>query len=207
MTDHLPPADARASAWVAAYDTLRAAQKLKIDPETGCHRDTLPDAYWALLAEAAIYADLGRADQTTGFLAGGHLTQRDERIRKNRHDFERVFGNATAKATAKVVDAEERLAKARRDAVTRKFTEGQRVYVKRGDWAGRYGQVYAVHPDNEPVMVDVELDPPGRPDDPNEPVMICVPPADLDFVFRVADANHHCEYDDPSKCGWPGHRR
>lgn len=55
------------------------------------------------------------------------------------------------------------------------FAPGRRVMINnRGDWGGRFGQIYATHLNNQPPMLDVELDPPGRPDDPNEPVMITV---------------------------------
>lgn len=55
-----------------------------------------------------------------------------------------------------------------------RFSEGQRVRVRTeawcGEFAGRHGQVYQVDADT----LTVELDPPGRPDDPNEPVMVKV---------------------------------
>ncbi len=54
------PTDARASAWICAFDTIRAAQKLKLNKHKRAV-EQLPELYWSLMAEAAIFADLGRA--------------------------------------------------------------------------------------------------------------------------------------------------
>ena len=86
MTTH--PADARPSCMVAALDNIRAAQKLKLEPGTKNRvREPLPELYWSLMAEAAIYAELARADVSVGFAAGAHLVQRDERIREQKRLF------------------------------------------------------------------------------------------------------------------------
>ena len=86
MTTH--PADARPSCMVAALDNIRAAQKLKLEPGTkNKAREQLPELYWSLMAEAAIYAELARADVSVGFAAGAHLVQRDERIREQKRLF------------------------------------------------------------------------------------------------------------------------
>lgn len=82
------PADARPSCMVAALDNIRAAQKLKLEPGTKNRvREPLPELYWSLMAEAAIYAELARADVSVGFAAGAHLVQRDERIREQKRLF------------------------------------------------------------------------------------------------------------------------
>lgn len=223
MTDHLPPPDLRVSAFVGAWERIEAAQKLKVDHKNRV-REPLPELYWATLAEAAILADLARADQTTGFFAGGHLTQRDERIRQNRRDFEQAFGAANGtnrRISDAIAVAEERLAKARRDAASAAgdaisdaiddaehqdqptnplFAEGHRVRVTRGGWAGRHGRITKTYPNSAPPLIDVELD---ESDDPTNAVLITVLPTDVERL----DDDHHCEYDDPSRCGWPGHRR
>ena len=86
MTTH--PADARPSCMVAALDNIRAAQKLKLEPGTKNRvREPLPELYWSLMAEAAIYAELARAEVSVGFAAGEHLVQRDERVREQKRLF------------------------------------------------------------------------------------------------------------------------
>ncbi|ABE67307.1 hypothetical protein SEA_PINKYOSHI_49 [Mycobacterium phage PinkYoshi] len=80
MTLQTPqPADARASAWIGAHERIVAAQKLKVDHKKRVV-DPLPELYWATLAEAAVLAELARADQTTGLHAGGYLVDQQERI-------------------------------------------------------------------------------------------------------------------------------
>lgn len=83
MTDY--PIDARPSCMVAALDTLRAAQKLKLEPgKNGRVREHLPELYWSLMTEAAIYAELAKAPDVVGIAAGSHMTARDEGIRERR---------------------------------------------------------------------------------------------------------------------------
>ncbi|QOC58873.1 hypothetical protein SEA_JOLENE_49 [Mycobacterium phage Jolene] len=171
MTIQTPqPADARASAWIGAHERIVVAQKLKVDHKKRVV-DPLPELYWATLAEAAVLAELARADQTTGLHAGGYLVDQQERIEE--------FGRLVARSR----EARRHPHRAAGDELVAEHQDqplaGRRVMVTRGEWGGRFGQVYATHLDNDPPMLDVELDPPGRPDDPNEPVMICVPTADV----------------------------
>ncbi|AEL98520.1 hypothetical protein CL64_gp48 [Mycobacterium phage Liefie] len=82
MTIQTPqPADARASAWIGAHERIVAAQKLKVDHKKRVV-DPLPELYWATLAEAAVLAELARADQTTGLHAGRYLVDQQQRIEK-----------------------------------------------------------------------------------------------------------------------------
>lgn len=52
------------------------------------------------------------------------------------------------------------------------WTEGLDVRLTEGDYAGRIGRIYKTMLDNSPPMVTVELAPPGRPDDPSEPIVL-----------------------------------
>jgi hypothetical protein len=61
------------------------------------------------------------------------------------------------------------------------FAEGRRVRVTRGEWAGRYGQIAKTYPNDRSPRLDVELDPPGRAEDPCEPLTICLPCADVEI--------------------------
>lgn len=121
MTTH--PADARPSCMVAALDNIRAAQKLKLEPGTkNKAREQLPELYWSLMAEAAIYAELARADVSVGFAAGEHLVQRDERIREQKRLFadraaQRHPHRAAADAHEAVTDAHRAVADAHAAAV------------------------------------------------------------------------------------------
>lgn len=89
MTDH--PTDGRPSCMVAALDTIRAAQKLKLQPGSkGKVREKLPELYWSLIAEAAIYAELAKAPTEVGIAAGSHMTTRDKQKRISRNKWERA---------------------------------------------------------------------------------------------------------------------
>ncbi|QDF19779.1 hypothetical protein QEH38_gp47 [Mycobacterium phage LilSpotty] len=91
------PVDARASAWIGAHERIAAAQKLKVDGE---HRvvDPLPELYWATLAEAAVLAELARADQTVGLHAGGYPVDQQERIEESRSSVRRLVHEAAARS-------------------------------------------------------------------------------------------------------------
>ena len=158
-----PGPDLRAGAWLGAWDRIEAAQKLK----TAGKLDGLPEIYWATLAEADVLARLATADEDPGRDAGRHVVNRDQRAERDR---------------ARITDALSRKTKPNTPAA------GDRVRVIRGDWAGRHGQIAKTYPDNHPPMIDVELDPPGRPDDPDEPVAITVLPSQVIVVdVRVHD--------------------
>lgn len=65
--------DARVAAWTCAWDAIRAAQELRQPPrqprplaEQSLEPEPLPELYWAAIAEAAVYAELARADLPTG---------------------------------------------------------------------------------------------------------------------------------------------
>lgn len=194
MTHH--PADARPSCMVAALDTIRAAQKLKLEPGTKNQaREQLPELYWSLMAEAAIYAELARADVNVGLIAGGHLAARDERIRENLQRFkaptEKGKPNPTGSTAAGhgiptyAGAAHRHPHRAAADAYT--YTDKAPasptipvvVRVTRGDWAGRTGTVSKVYRDNQPRLVDVALDVLSLTE---QPVTITVLPEDVEFV-------------------------
>lgn len=67
MTD-IP--DARVAAWTCAWNSLIAAGKLRQPPKDAQRLrvapEPLPEMYWAAVAEAAIFADLARADLDVG---------------------------------------------------------------------------------------------------------------------------------------------
>jgi hypothetical protein len=61
--------DARIAAWLHAWDTIRFAQELRQSPKDLGPRvapDPLPELYWAAVAEAAVFAEMARADMPTG---------------------------------------------------------------------------------------------------------------------------------------------
>lgn len=170
MTHH--PADARPSCMVAALDTLRAAQKLKLEPNSKTRvREKLPELYWSLMLEAAIYADLARADYATGIAAGTHVTQRDEQVRENRERFAEAVKHR-ARRGAPSYSAATRPAEP--------INDGDCVRVTRGDWADRCGVVAKVYADNNPPIVDVVL---FRLSQDKPSVDITVLPADLELIY------------------------
>lgn len=179
-----PAADLRANAFVGAWERIELAQKLKVDLK-GRAVEQLPELYWATMAEAAVLADLANADEDPGRDAGRYLFDRRRRIEESRARFD--------------------AAKRRRRPPP--VSLWCRVLVLRGDWAGRYGQVTKMYPENVPPMLDVELDPPGRSDDPAEPITINVlyddvtvgtPPETrraFDGSTEVDHSGHGCSFD------------
>lgn len=169
MTDMI---DGRVAAWICAWNAIQDAQKLKQPPKgPRVQPEPLPESYWSAMTEAAILANLACADTATG-LAAGTMINAVETAKQAALD---MIGDLLGTMKAQ---------RAERPPRQPSFTEGQNVLVTRGDWAGRYGQVYDTHLDNEPPMLDIELDPPGRPSDPSEPVQITVLTTDVELAER-----------------------
>lgn len=145
MTTH--PADARPSCMVAALDNIRAAQKLKLEPGTKNRvREPLPELYWSLMAEAAIYAELARADVSVGLVAGEHLVQRDERVREQK----RLFADRAAQRHPH---------RAAADAATIAVGRRVRVTDRMSDYHDRIGIVTSLKTANpDDVVVNLEAD-------------------------------------------------
>lgn len=81
--------DARYIAWFAAEQRLKVAHDLTQD-EDGRVRTPLPEYYWAMIAEAAVFADLARCTMDVGLAVGTYREERDRekiRHRKNINDF------------------------------------------------------------------------------------------------------------------------
>lgn len=101
MTDQIY--DDRARAYVGAREALEAANQVKArwrsvtydgTPESEARLgDALPADYWSLIAEAAVLAQLARAEAGVGMLAGNYLVDRAERLdrKKRRQLREGVF--------------------------------------------------------------------------------------------------------------------
>ena len=64
------------------------------------------------------------------------------------------------------------------------WREGMDVRLTEGDYAGRRGLIYSLDLDNQPPIVTVELAPPGRPDDPSEPIVLTVLPSQIELVVE-----------------------
>ncbi|QFG10131.1 hypothetical protein PBI_LEMURIA_51 [Mycobacterium phage Lemuria] len=164
--------DDRARAFVEARELIAQAQATR-EEWVGAvldDRDTpdeLPAEYWAAIAEANVLAQLAQADAAVGFLAGAHAVARKER-RDLRRDARRAIRSKLGSATAGRLD--DHPAALRGTNFVAPWREGMDVELTAGEYAGRRGRVYTVATD-EGVM-DVELAPPGRPDDPSEPIMV-----------------------------------
>lgn len=155
--------DDRARAFVQSRELIEQAQAIRAewtgdvsDDDPG--PDELPVEYWALLAEAGVLAQLADAEAGVGYLAGAHMV-----ARKDRRDVRR-------EARHRVTRALDERRNPRGTNFAAPWREGMDVELTAGEYAGRRGRVYAVASD-EGVM-DVELAPPGRPDDPSEPIMV-----------------------------------
>lgn len=191
MTDQI--FDDRASAYVGAREALKAAGKAKAEHVRAVYEgraigdpDELPPAYWGLLAEAGVLAQLARADIAVGLLAGNYLVDQERRIRKNkdRQLHEQIQAKAAAKriSTGGTEDGRgvvEHLADNHGDHPEARcsdcgttnagrtcqppFAEGHRVRVNNdvmeGKYAGRLGTVTKVGVDDGADWVEVSLDP------------------------------------------------
>lgn len=64
------PGDGRVAAFVCAWNALQSAGDIRNQVAERQGGDApLPDVYWAAVAEAAVFADLARADMHTGITA------------------------------------------------------------------------------------------------------------------------------------------
>jgi len=68
--------DARAAAWVCAWNAIQASGEIR-NQFTKKHGDykALPDIYWSTVAAAAVFADLARADTPTGVTAAALISE------------------------------------------------------------------------------------------------------------------------------------
>lgn len=174
--------DDRARAFVQSRELIEKAQAIRAEwtgdvAEDDPGPDELPAEYWAAVAEAAVLAQLAASDPAVGYLAGAHMVQR-----KDRRDHRR---EARQRVTRALDDR-----RALRGEATRgtndvaPWREGMEVRLTEGDYAGRRGQVYTLELDATPPQITVELAPPGRPDDPSEPIVLTVLPSQIELVVE-----------------------
>lgn len=167
--------DDRARAFVQARELLDEAQsmrKLWAEPVDGDDQgdapDELPAEYWALLEEAGVLAQLARCD------AGAYAVQAKAVDRRSQRIAARDRARAQLEANRRV----------RGGAAVAPWREGMDVRLTEGDYAGRRGLIYSLDLDNQPPIVTVELAPPGRPDDPSEPIVLTVLPSQIELVVE-----------------------
>ena len=151
--------DDRARAFVQARELLDEAQsmrKLWAEPvdgdDQGAAPDELPAEYWAAIAEANVLAQLARS--------GAHAMSRKPERRAIRREVQAALERRRAT----------RPESERGTNDVAPWQEGMDVVLTAGEYAGRRGRIYVLVP-GERVM-DVELAPPGRPDDPSEPILV-----------------------------------
>lgn len=87
--------DARSAAWLAAWERIEAATKMRPGNPGDVNGQMRMDAKRSLLAEAAIFAELARAPMEVGFAAGEWIEQRAREERENRARFEQILGERT----------------------------------------------------------------------------------------------------------------
>lgn len=61
--------DARSTAWANAWALLQGLQKYRAEHPG----EEPPQVYWAIIAEATVFAVLAKADPATGFAAGAWM--------------------------------------------------------------------------------------------------------------------------------------
>lgn len=152
--------DDRAAAYVGARERLKAADRVKLEHQrdvvagrASTDPDELPAAYWSLIAEAAVLAQLARVDASVGLLAGGYLVDQQERIRKNRENFAQMAARRAAARHPHRAAADADIA-----ANAAAIAVGMRVRITAGDWKGSDGTITATYLDNDPPVIDVRLD-------------------------------------------------
>ncbi|AHJ86599.1 hypothetical protein Jolie2_49 [Mycobacterium phage Jolie2] len=160
--------DDRARAFVQARELIEQAQATRQEWTQAVldDRDTpdeLPAEYWAAIAEANVLAQLAQSDPAVGYLAGAHIVASKPDRRDLRREARRRLGSVEARRSLRP-EAE----RGTNDVAP--WAEGMDVELTAGEHAGRRGRIYVLVP-GERVM-DVELAPPGRPDDPSEPIMV-----------------------------------
>ena len=117
--------------------------------------EPLPPEYWALIAEAAVLAQLARADAAVGFLAGNVVVAEAQKAVRWKH--RRIRQDVQARIQASRERAE-------RPTTVPPWRSGHTVKLIEGDWKGRTGQVLETHlSENEPTMLTVQLFPAGLP--------------------------------------------
>lgn len=175
--------DDRARAFVQARELLDEAQSMRrlwVEPvegdaeDQGDAPDELPAEYHALIDEAGVLAQLARCDAGVGMMAGAHAVQAKTVDRRQARIAARDRARAQLEANRRV----------RGSNAVAPWQEGMEVRLTEGDYAGRRGQIYEVQLDNQPPIVTVELAPPGRPDDPAEPIVLTVLPSQIELVVE-----------------------
>ena len=175
--------DDRARAFVQARELLDEAQSMRKlwaepvdgdDDDQGDAPDELPAEYHALVAEAGVLAQLARCDADVGMMAGAYVVQAKATDRRSQRIAARNRARAQLEANRRV----------RGSNAIAPWTEGTEVRVTEGDFAGRRGQVYSLELDATPPQITVELAPPGRPDDPSEPIVLTVLPSQIELVVE-----------------------
>lgn len=155
--------DDRARAFVQARELIEQAQATREEwaravEEERDVADELPAEYWAAIAEAAVLAQLARSEAGVGYLAGAHMVARKDRRDQRREARQRIRGALDGRRNPRGTN------------FAAPWREGMDVELTAGEYAGRRGRIYVLVP-GEQVM-DVELAPPGRPDDPSEPILV-----------------------------------
>ncbi|QFG06053.1 hypothetical protein KDW75_gp51 [Mycobacterium phage Mercurio] len=171
--------DDRARAFVQARDLLESARATReawaqaVEDDRAAP-DELPAEYWAAIAEANVLAQLARCDAGVGMMAGAYAVQAKTVDRRSRRIEARDRARAQLEANRRV----------RGGAAVAPWREGMEVRLTEGDYAGRRGLIYSLDLDNQPPIVTVELAPPGRPDDPSEPIVLTVLPSQIELVVE-----------------------
>lgn len=85
--------DGRVDAWLGAFKRIEQAQRLKTDRKRNV-LDTLPEVYWAAVAEAQVLAALATASDAIGESVGDYL-QRELAEKKQKSDDILILVNST----------------------------------------------------------------------------------------------------------------
>ena len=177
MTDQIH--DDRAAAYVQARELLTAAGDVRnayfvsaAEGRATGHPDELPDAYWALVTEADILSRLASCDAPVGYLAGAHMVQRKNRPTEIDGIRRRALRDARERRERASAGRGEPKSPTLRQ--TRgMYEDGDYVLLSDGEHAGRRGRIYEMQlKSGEVPTAAIELDPPGYPDRPSEPIVV-----------------------------------
>lgn len=167
--------DDRAAAYVQARELLTAAGDVRNAYFVAASEgrtdgsDEIPEPYWALVTEAEILSRLASCDTPVGYLAGAHMVQRKNRAAELDGIRRRTLRDARERRERPAPED----TRGHRDLMPIPFTIGDHVTLADGEYAGRRGRIGETQFERGAVpTATIELDPPGQPLNPSEPIVV-----------------------------------
>lgn len=172
--------DDRAAAYVQARELLTAAGDVRnayfvaaAEGRANGDPDELPDAYWALVTEAEILSRLASCDAPVGYLAGAHMVQRKSRSTELDGIRRRALRDASRMARERREGSGDGRGEPSRAVMAVPYNQGDYVTILDGEHGHRRGRITETQLERGEVpTATIELDPPGQPLNPSEPIVV-----------------------------------